>query len=340
MLSVIAIRLMILANPCQGGVAAGIRGVGVAPASDSLSPMTLAPAPFGRVLTAMVTPFHDDGSIDLEAAARVAEHLVANGNTGVVVSGTTGESPTTTTEEDGRLLRAVIEAVGDRATVVAGVGTNNTAHSIELAAQAEKVGAHGTLLVTPYYNKPTQEGLVAHFEAVADAAGLPVMLYDIPGRTCTTIAEDTYRRVARHERIVAVKDAVGDLHRGVRIMADTGLAFYSGDDVLNLGWLTHGGCGVVSVVAHVAGTQYAGMVAAVERGDLAEALDIYRGLLPVVDVIMNRAQGAMTAKAALQALGVLDNRAVRLPLVPAGDELAAEIRSVLDAAGLLDPHRK
>jgi 4-hydroxy-tetrahydrodipicolinate synthase len=298
--------------------------------------MTLAPAPFGRVLTAMVTPFDDEGAVDLAAAARVAEHLVANGNDGVVVSGTTGESPTTTTEEDGRILRAVMEAVGDRATVIAGVGTNNTAHSVELAVQAEKVGAHGTLVVTPYYNKPTQEGLVAHFEAVADASGLPVMLYDIPGRSSIRIAEETYARVAAHERIVAVKDAVGDLYRGVRIMADTGLAFYSGDDVLNLGWLTHGASGVVSVVGHVAGREYAAMVAAVDRGDLAEALDVYRRLVPVVDVIMHRAQGAMTAKAALQALGVLGNRAVRLPLVPAGDALVAEIRSVLGTAGLLE----
>ena len=298
--------------------------------------MTLAPAPFGRVLTAMVTPFDDEGGVDLDAAARVAEHLVANGNDGIVVSGTTGESPTTTTEEDGRILRAVMEAVGDRATVVAGVGTNNTAHSVELAVQAEKVGAHGTLVVTPYYNKPTQEGLAAHFEAVADASGLPVMLYDIPGRSSITIAGETYARVAEHERIVAVKDAVGDLYRGVRIMADTGLAFYSGDDVLNLGWLTHGGSGVVSVVAHVAGKEYAAMVAAVERNDLAEALDVYRRLVPVVDVIMHRAQGAMTAKAALEVMGVLGNRAVRLPLVPAGDALVAEIRSVLATAGLLD----
>jgi 4-hydroxy-tetrahydrodipicolinate synthase len=298
--------------------------------------MTLAPAPFGRVLTAMVTPFTDDGAVDLEAAARVAEHLVDHGNDGVVVSGTTGESPTTTTEEDGRLLRAVMEAVGDRATVVAGVGTNNTAHSVELAVQAEKVGAHGTLLVTPYYNKPTQEGLAAHFETVADAAGLPVMLYDIPSRSSVTIAETTYHRVAEHDRIVAVKDAVGDLSRGVRIMADTGLAFYSGDDVLNLGWLTHGAVGLVSVVAHVAGRDYAAMVDAVDRGDLDAALTTYKKLVPVVDVIMTTAQGAMTAKAALQLMGVLANRAVRLPLVPAGDDLVAEIRSVLDAAGLLE----
>ena len=303
--------------------------------------MTLAPGPFGRVLTAMVTPFDADGQLDLDAAARVAAHLVDHGNDGLVVSGTTGESPTTTTEEDGRLLRAVLEAVGDRATVVAGVGTNNTAHSVELAVQAEKLGAHGTLVVTRYYNKPTQEGLAAHFEAVADAAGLPVMLYDIPGRTATKIAEETYRRLAGHERIVAVKDAVGDLYRGVRIMAETGLAFYSGDDVLNLGWLTHGGSGVVSVVAHVAGREYAAMVDAVDRGDLDAALATYRSLVPVVDVIMNRAQGAMTAKAALQLLGVLDGRHVRLPLVPAGDDLVAEIRTVLQSAGLMeDPSPK
>ncbi|MGA9747141.1 MAG: 4-hydroxy-tetrahydrodipicolinate synthase [Nocardioides sp.] len=296
--------------------------------------MTLAPAPFGRVLTAMVTPFHADGSLDLDSAARVAEHLVDRGNDGLVVSGTTGESPTTTTEEDGRLLRAVVEAVGDRATVVAGVGTNNTAHSVELAEQAEKIGAHGILVVTPYYNKPTQAGLLAHFTAVADAAGLPVMLYDIPGRSTIRIAEDTYRQIADHDRVVAVKDAVGDLYRGVRIMEETGLAFYSGDDVLNLGWLTHGGSGVVSVVAHVAAREYAAMVEAVDRGDLPVALGLYRRLVPVVDVIMNRAQGAMTAKAALELLGVLPGRHVRLPLVPAGDDLVAEIRTVLTSAGL------
>jgi 4-hydroxy-tetrahydrodipicolinate synthase len=282
----------------------------------------------------MVTAFHDDGSVDLDATARVAEHLVGHGNDGVVVSGTTGESPTTTTEEDGQILRAVIEAVGDRATVVAGVGSNSTAHSVELAEQAAKLGADGVLVVTPYYNKPTQEGVLAHFLAVAAAADRPVMLYDIPGRTSIAIAPDTYKRVAEHEQVVAVKDAVGDLQRGVRLMAETGLALYSGDDVLNLAWLTHGAAGVVSVVGHVAGRQYAEMVAAVSRGDLAGALDIYRRLLPVVDVVMNRVQGAMTAKAALQLLGVLDNRNVRLPLVPASDELVEELRSVL---GNLEP---
>jgi 4-hydroxy-tetrahydrodipicolinate synthase len=295
----------------------------------------LPAAPFGRVLTAMVTAFDQDGSVDLDGTARVAEHLAAHGHDGVVVSGTTGESPTTSVEEDGRILRAVLEAVGDRLTVVAGVGTNDTAHSVELATQAAKIGAHGVLVVTPYYNKPTQEGVAAHFEAVAGASDLPVMLYDIPGRTGVTIGAETYRRVGASERIVAVKDAVGDLARGVRIMSETGLAFYSGDDVMNLGWLTHGGCGIVSVVGHVAGDRYAEMVAAVDKGDLSGALATYRELVPVVEAVMTTAQGAMTAKAAMQLLGVLPHRNVRLPLVPADDALVAHLRDVLTRSGLL-----
>src|SRR3954464_15299224 len=250
---------------------------------------TLPPAPFGRVLTAMVTAFHDDGSLDVDGTARVAEHLADHGHDGVVVSGTTGESPTTSLEEDGRLLRAVVQAVGDRMTVVAGVGTNDTAHSVELAQQAEKLGADGVLLVSPYYNKPTQEGVAAHFEAVASASGLPAMLYDIPGRTGITIAAETYQRIGDNDRFVAVKDAGGDLFRGVRIMNETGLAFYSGDDVLNLGWLTHGASGIVSVVGHVAGDRYAAMVQAVNRGDLGAALGLYRDLVPVVDAVMTTA---------------------------------------------------
>jgi 4-hydroxy-tetrahydrodipicolinate synthase len=292
--------------------------------------------PFGRVLTAMVTAFHEDGSVDLEGTARVAEYLVDHGNDGLVVSGTTGESPTTSTDEDGAILRAVIEAVGDRATVVAGVGTNNTAHSVELAEQAQKLGADGTLVVTPYYSKPTQEGLLAHFRAVAAAADLPVMLYDIPGRSSIAIAADTYHRIAEDERVVAVKDAVGDLARGVRLMRETGLAFYSGDDVLNLGWLTHGAAGVVSVVGHVAGQRYADMADAVSRGDLTTALDTYRSLGPLVDLVMTRVQGAMMAKAAMQLVGVLPNRTMRLPLVPAPDELVAELRTVLQGLGLME----
>ncbi len=301
-----------------------------------MTPASLPSAPFGRVLTAMVTAFADDWSIDLDGTVRVAGHLADHGHDGLVVLGTTGEAPTVSVEESARILRVVIDAVGDRVKVVAGVGTNNTAHSVELAEQAFKLGADGGLLVTPYYNKPTQEGVAAHIEAVAAATELPLMLYDIPGRSGIAIAEDTYKRVAESPRIVAAKDAVGDLFRGVRIMEATGLAFYSGDDVMNLGWLTHGGCGLVSVVGHVAGDQYAAMVRAVEAGDLGEALAIYRRLVPVVDAVMNRAPGAMTSKAAMQLLGVLDNRRMRLPLVPAGDDLVAHLRTQLENAGLLE----
>ncbi len=302
---------------------------------DNLEGMSLPAAPLGRVLTAMVTPFTSDGSVDLDGVARVATFLVDHGNDGLVVSGTTGEAPTTSVAEDGEILRAAIDAVGDRCTIVAGVGTNHTEHSVELARQAETAGADGVLLVSPYYNKPSQEGIAAHFEAVADASDLPIMLYDIPGRTGVTIAPETFARLSANDKFVAVKDAVGDLFRGVKIMQDTGLSYYSGDDVLNLGWLTHGGAGVVSVVGHVAGEQYADLVARVDAGDVDGAMKIYGDLVPVVDAIMGRAPGVMTAKAAMQLLGVHDNRAVRLPLVQADDALVAVVRTALTEAGLL-----
>jgi 4-hydroxy-tetrahydrodipicolinate synthase len=302
---------------------------------DNLEGMSLPAAPFGRVLTAMVTPFTPDGRVDLEGVARVATYLVEHGNDGIVVSGTTGEAPTTSVAEDGAILRAVIDAVGERCTVVAGVGTNHTEHSVELAKQAEAAGADGLLLVSPYYNKPSQEGIAAHFEAVAAASGLRIMLYDIPGRTAVTIAPETFARVAADEKFVAVKDAVGDLYRGVKIMQDTGLSYYSGDDVVNLGWLTHGAAGVVSVVGHVAGEQYADMVARVDAGDLDGAFKVFGDLVPVVDAIMGQAPGVMTAKAAMELLGVHDNRAVRLPLVQADEALVDVVRTALTQAGLL-----
>src|SRR5258708_10437337 len=195
-------------------------------------------APFGRLLTAMVTPMTSDRSVDYAGAARLADYLVTQmRNEGLVISGTTGESPTTSDAEKDRLLRTVIEAVGGRAKVLAGVGTNDTAHTTELARQAEQAGADGLLVVTPYYNKPPQHGLVAHFTAVADATGLPVMLYDIPGRTGVPIATETLLQLAQHARIVAVKDAKGDMTAGSLVMSATDLAFYSGDDLVNLPWL-------------------------------------------------------------------------------------------------------
>ena len=298
--------------------------------------MSTAPAaPFGRVLTAMATAFHDDGSVDLDGTARIAAHLVDHGHDGVVVSGTTGESPTTTVAEDGAILTAVKDAVGDRATVVAGVGTNATAHSVELAEQAAKIGVDGVLLVTPYYNKPGQAGVLHHFRSVAEATDLPVMLYDVPARTGTTIALETYAEAIGWEQVVAVKDAVGDFARGVRLR-EMGYAVYSGDDVANLGWLAHGAAGLVSVVGHVAGPQLRQMVDAFLAGDHAAALETFTRLLPAIDAVMGVANyGATTAKAGLQLLGVLDNRNVRGPLVPLTDDEVVALREGLAASSLL-----
>jgi 4-hydroxy-tetrahydrodipicolinate synthase len=301
------------------------------------SPLATEAAPFGRVLTAMVTPFTPDGALDVDAAQRVASYLVDRGNDGIVVSGTTGESPTTTVEEDGRLLAAVIEAVGDRATIVAGVGTNDTRHSVELAEQARKAGAHGLLLVTPYYSKPPQSGIVQHVNAVANAGDdIPVILYDIPGRTGVQIAEPTYPELVRNPLVVAVKDAVGDLERGAWLMRETGIRIYSGDDALNLGWLAIGASGIVSVVAHAAAREYADMVAAVDTGDLATARALNDRLLPAVRALMTHTQGAITAKVALQLLGVLEHRTVRGPLPEATDDEVAIVRDGLVASGLLE----
>lgn len=284
----------------------------------------------------MATAFHDDGSIDLDGTARIAAHLVEHGHDGVVVSGTTGESPTCSAAECGELLRVVRDAVGDRAKVVAGVGTNATPHSVELAQQAEKLGADGLLLVTPYYNKPSQAGVLHHFRQVVEATAVPVMLYDVPGRTGTAIAPDTYARAAEWDTVVAVKDAVGDFARGVRVMKTTGLSFYSGDDAANLAWLAHGASGVVSVAGHACGDQLRSMIEAFFAGDVAGALAVYRQLQPAVDAIMGVPNyGATTAKAALQLLGVLDNRNVRSPLVPLDDDEVAALRVGLAAAGLI-----
>jgi 4-hydroxy-tetrahydrodipicolinate synthase len=237
---------------------------------DTAEPVAFPPPrPFGAVLTAMCTPFTPDGAkIDLDAAQLLAAHLVDNGNDGLIISGTTGESPTTSDAEQDQLLRAVLEAVGDRATVVAGVGTNNTGHTMELAQAAEKAGANGLLVVTPYYSKPPQEGLYQHFRTVADATALPVIVYDIPGRSGVPVTTDTLLRLAEHDRIVAVKDAKADLFASSLVLAATDLAYYSGDDALNLAHLTQGASGVISVVGHLAGNAYKQMVEALDHNDL------------------------------------------------------------------------
>ncbi len=295
-------------------------------------------APFGRMLTAMVTPFDDRGELDTDAAARLADHLVGQRHDGLVLSGTTGESPTTTDEEKSRLIRAVVAAVGDRAAVVAGVGTNDTAHSVELARAAAAAGADGLLAVTPYYSKPPQEGILAHFTAIADATDLPVMLYDIPGRSSVKIATDTLVRAAAHPRIVAVKDATGDLYAGSWLLHSTDLAVYCGEDALNLPWLAMGASGLVSVVGHVAGTRYAALIDAVAAGDLETARRLDRSVLPALAAIMTRTQGAIMAKAAMQLLGVLPERRTRSPLTTATDAQVDALRADLESAGLLPEH--
>ncbi|OBG22878.1 4-hydroxy-tetrahydrodipicolinate synthase [Mycolicibacterium celeriflavum] len=286
-------------------------------------------AQLGTVLTAMVTPFKPDGSLDTDAAARLANRLVDSGCDGLVLSGTTGESPTTTDEEKLALVRAVLEAVGDRARVVAGVGTYDTAHSVHGAKLAAAEGAHGLLAVTPYYSRPPQAGLVAHFNAIADATDLPVILYDIPPRSVIPITWDTMRRLAEHPNIVAVKDAKGDLHGGGQIIAETGLAYYSGDDALNLPWLAMGAVGFVSVWAHLAASQLRDMLSAFQSGDIATARKINVTLGP-----LNNAQahlgGVTLSKAGLRLQG-FEAGDPRLPQIPATaeqlDALAADMRA-------------
>ena len=294
-------------------------------------------APFGRMLTAMITPITADGALDTDGAARLATYLVDDmRNDGLVISGTTGESPTTTDQEKDRLLRAVIEAVGDRATIVAGVGTNDTAHTKELAKQAERAGAAGLLVVTPYYNKPPQEGLIAHFTAVADATGLPCMLYDIPGRTGTPIKKETLIVLAQHPRIVAVKDAKGDFGATSEVMLATDMVFYSGDDIVNLPWLSVGAAGFVSVVGHVVGDRLHDMIDAYLAGRAGEARAIHLELTPVIIGIMTRTQGAIMAKAALNLLG-LPGGTTRPPLVDATQAQIEQLRTDLVAGGVKLP---
>jgi 4-hydroxy-tetrahydrodipicolinate synthase len=289
-------------------------------------------APFGRVLTAMVTPFTADGALDLDGAQQLASHLVDAGNDGLVVNGTTGESPTTSDTEKNELLRAVLAAVGDRAHVIAGVGTNDTAHSVALAQQAERGGAHGLLTVTPYYSKPSQEGLYQHFTAIADATELPVMLYDIPGRSGVPIDTETMVRLAEHPRIVANKDAKGDLAAASWAISRSGLAWYSGDDMLNLPLLSIGATGFVSVVAHLVTAELRALLEAHAGGDVTKAAEIHQRLLPVYTG-MFRAQGVVTTKTAL-ALRGLPAGPLRLPLVGLGAAETDQLRKDLAAGGV------
>ena len=292
--------------------------------------------PFGAVGTAMVTPLTEDGhGVDLEAAQKLAVHLVESGNDMLVVSGTTGEAPTLTDVEKIDLTSAVRAAVGPEVTVVSGVGTYDTAHSIDLAREHAKLGIDGLLIVTPYYSKPSQAGVIAHCTAIADSTDLPVMLYDIPGRTGTALTTDTLLRLGEHPRISAIKDAKGDLQQAGRVMAETDLVYYSGEDALNLPWLAIGAVGLVSVIGQVAGELTRALVDAVDAGDLDTARTVHHRLVPVVEAIMTRMPGAVAAKAALHLQGVLPHAVMRGPHVPADADQLWVLTAALDEAGLI-----
>jgi 4-hydroxy-tetrahydrodipicolinate synthase len=289
--------------------------------------------PFGRLVTAMVTPFDVAGAVDLDKAQELANYLVEQqGNDAIVVNGTTGESPTTTDAEKAELVRAVKDAVGGRALVVAGAGNNDTIHTVQLADQAAKAGADGLLIVTPYFNKPPQAGVLAHFRTIADSTDLPMIVYDIPGRAGIAIETPTLIELAQHERIVAVKDAKGLLVESARVLAETDLAYYAGDDAMTLPLLAIGGVGVVGTSTHFSGRGTKALIEAWERGDQAEALRLHRQLLPIYTGIF-RTQGTILVKAGLRERG-LNVGPVRLPLVEATAHELSHLREDLKAAGV------
>ena len=289
-------------------------------------------APFGRLATAMITPFKKDLSIDWDGVSTLAQHLVDTGHDAIVVSGTTGEAPTTSDDEKDQIIKVVLEAIGSKAKVIAGAGNNETSHSIEQALRAQKAGAHGLLVVTPYYNKPPQAGIEAHFRAIADASDLPVILYDIPGRTGMQIESDTIVRLAEHPRIVALKDAKGDVAATSWVIKRSGIPVYSGDDILNLPLLAVGAVGFISVCGHTVGRELREMLDAWFAGNAQRALEIHQRILPVFTGTF-RTQGAIMTKAALTMMGLAAGY-TRLPLVDATPAQIAQLREDLLAGGV------
>lgn len=288
--------------------------------------------PFGRLITAMVTPFKADLSVDWAGVETLAKHLVSTGHDAIVVSGTTGEAPTTNDDEKDEIIRVVKAAVAGKAKVIAGAGNNETAHSVEQAIHAQKVGADGLLVVTPYYNKPPQAGIEAHFRAIADAVDLPVMIYDIPGRTGVEIEPDTIVKLAEHKNIVALKDAKGNVASTSWVIKRCGIPVYSGDDILNLPLLSVGAVGFVSVCGHTVGKDLREMLDAWFAGNTTRALEIHQKLLPIYTGTF-RTQGAILTKAALNLMG-LPGGHTRLPLVDATPAQIEQLKVDLRAGGV------
>lgn len=293
--------------------------------------ITSASRPFGAVLTAMATPFDKDLKVDLAACRLIAAHLVDGGCAGIVVNGTTGESPTTSVDEKFDILSAVREEVGSATHLVAGVGTYNTATDVDVVKKMSEV-ADGLLMLPPYYSKPTQEGIYQHMMTLAEASNKPVMIYDIPGRVGVPIETETLIRLAQNEKFVAVKDAKGDLDKANQVMAATDLAWYSGDDPLNLAHMGQGASGFVSVIGHAVSNHLATMATLLDAGRLPQAAQVHRNMLPVIDAMCRQVPGASASKAALQALGVLDNRRMRMPMLeapqPVADSIAKALRDI------------
>ncbi len=291
------------------------------------------PRTFGSLAPALVTPFNADGSLDLDSAQAIARKLVSDGCDTILLSGTTGESPTTHQPEKDDLTRAVVEAVGDRAFILCGAGSNDTAHAVRIAQSAQACGADGLLVVSPYYNRPSQAGVRAHVRTIVEGTDLPVMLYDIPGRTGVAFGDESLDELSTHPRILAVKDATGKVEQGVERMHRTGLEYYSGDDGLNFAWLTGGASGIISVVAHVAAPYLRRMVDLLDADEVWEARELSYSLRPLIHAIMGGGQGAVMAKWALHLQGLLPSPTLRLPLVPPSE---AEVARVEAAMGDLD----
>jgi 4-hydroxy-tetrahydrodipicolinate synthase len=290
-------------------------------------------APFGRLLTAMVTPFDKDGAIDWAGIEKLAQHLVDTGHDGIAVNGTTGEAPTTKSSEKLEIIKVVKKVVGSKIQVLSGAGDNETAYTVEQAKRSQDAGADGLLVVTPYYNKPPQAGIEAHFRAVAAATDLPIMMYDIPGRTGVEIESDTIVKLFETvENIVALKDAKGNIAATSWVIKRTGIPVYSGDDILNLPFLSVGAVGFVSVCGHTVGLQLKGMLDAWFAGNSAKALEIHQQLLPVFTGTF-RTQGAILTKAAMSLMG-LPGGTTRLPLVDATKEQIEQLRKDLIAGGV------
>ncbi|WP_159814123.1 4-hydroxy-tetrahydrodipicolinate synthase [Actinomyces sp. zg328] len=296
---------------------------------------TPPPRSFGSVGVAMITPFTPEGEIDVPAAQSLAVSLVDDGADLILLAGTTGEAPTTHLPEKQTLLREVKDALAGRAMLMAGAGSNDTAHAVRIGVGSQAAGAEGLLINAPYYNRPSQEGVYQHIMAVVEATDLPVMIYDIPGRTGVRILDDTLSRLAEHPRVLAVKDATGDVEQGFRRMEATGLEYYSGDDGLNFAWLAHGASGVISVVAHADAHSWREMITEVDEGDLAGARAVAQRMRPLVGAIMGGGQGAVMAKEALLLQGRIPSAALRLPLVRASAEEVEALSTVLAASGLL-----